>query len=213
MNKKYVFRLRNADLFDVDEMRIERLAKKGWLPRSMSRSLFTFTRGEPRDIKCRLLFYDTADPSYNTKMTKLQNEGWEYVSSDGISQTMLIADADGSAPDILEPEAEIKVVKRHRFAQGITAFACFAALVLLLPKTIADHGGLPLNRVFIYAAVLLFGIQCVCCCVSHTRNLITVTGEAGPRKTMRAHWFHAALTAAACVLLVLALIMALCYNK
>lgn len=213
MNKKFMLRLRNADLFDLEARKIERLAAKGWLPHSMSRSLFTFKRGEPRDIKCRLLFFDAADPSYNSKMTALQKEGWEYVSSDGVSQTMLIADREGGAPDISEPEAETKVLKRHRTAQGVTAFVCFAAFLLLAPLTVKQRGGMPMNRVFIYAAVLVFGVQCVCCCVSQTRDLITVSGEAGPRTTMKAYWLHSLLTALACVMLVLAIIMALCYNN
>ena len=212
MDKKYLLRLRNADLYDVDAIRLERMAKKGWLPSSMSRSIFTLERGEPKDIKCRLLFYDTAEPSYNRRMTELQNEGWTYVSSDGISQTLLTAPADGSAPEISEPEAESKVIKRHRMAQGITAFACIVALVLLVAKALQEYGRLPLNRVFIYAAVLCYGIQCICCCISHTRDLVTVSGEAGPRKTTAAFTFHAVLAALTGVLLVLAIVMALCYN-
>lgn len=212
MKNKYLLRIRNADLFDVDSIRVERQAKKGWLPHSMSRSLITLKKGEPEDIDCRLLFYDTADVSYNRKMTELQETGWRYVSSDGVSQTMLTA-PKGGAPAIEDKVNESKVVRRHRMAQGIVAFICFAALILLVFSSIKQYGFLPINRVFIYAAILSYGVQCVCFCISHTRNLITVTGEAGPRTSCAAFYFHTALTMLTGILLVLAIVFALCYNN
>lgn len=212
MNTKFLFRIRNADLYDVDERRVEKQARNGWLPHSLSKSVITLKKGEPQDLKCRLLFYDTAEPSYNRLMTGLQQQGWKYVSSDGVSQTLLTAPAESEVAEISFPENEEKVIKRHRMAQGITAFICFAALVLLVARALMQYGTIPVNRVFIYAAVLSYGIQCVCCCISHTRNLVTVSGEAGPRKTGSAFAFHCALAALTGVMLVLAIVFALCYN-
>lgn len=212
MKNKYLFRIRNADLFDVDSIRVEKNAKKGWLPASMSRSIITLKKGEPEDIDCRLLFYDTAEVDYNRRMTELQEQGWKYVASDGVSQTMLTVPEGADVPEIKLPENESRVIRRHRMAQGITAFICFAALILLVFNSLKQNGGLPINRVFIYAAILSYGIQCVCCCISHTRNLITVTGEAGPRTSCAAFWFHSALSLITGILLVLAIIMVLCYN-
>ena len=212
MKTKRIFRLRNTDLYDIDAMRVERLAKKGWKPKTMSRSSITFERGEPRDIKCRLLFYDTAEPSYNRRMTELQAEGWTYVSSDGVSQTMLTTPKDGSAPDITDPKNEERVIKRHRMAQGICAAICFAALAFLVVNALVQYNKLPINRVFIYATIFAYGLQCIACCISHTRNLITVSGEAGPRTSFAPLYFHAALAVLTGVMLVVAIVFALCYN-
>ena len=212
MNTKYLFRVRNADLFDVDALRVKRQAKKGWLPKSISKSIITLTKGEPTDIDCRFLFYDTAEVSYNRRMTELQQQGWQYVSSDGISQTLLIA-PEGTAEPISEPEMETRVIKRHRMAQGIAAFVCFAALIWLVFRFLQQYGKIPMNRLFVCAAVLAYGIQCLSCCISHTRDLITVSGEAGPRKTMAAFIYHCALAAITGVMLVLAIVIAVCYNS
>ena len=103
MDKKFVLRLKNADLFDLEQTRLEKAAAEGWLPYSMSRRIFTLKRGEPQDIKCRLLFYDVADPSYNARMTELQGKGWTYVSSDGISQTLLTAPSGSDASLVICP--------------------------------------------------------------------------------------------------------------
>jgi|GEM_PF-2813762 len=210
MDKKFLLRMRNAGLYDIEQAKLARLAQRGWLPQSISRSVITLKKSQPQNLKCRMLFYDTAEPSYNRYMTELQNSGWRYVSSDGVSQTLLTA-PEGTE-DIVNPEAECKVLRRHRTAQGILAFICFAALIILTAHTIREFKGIPINRIFTYGTILAYGIHCVACCISNTRSMLTVTGEAEPRSNSMAEIVHTALLVLTGVMLALAITAALCYN-
>ncbi len=207
MARKRFFRIKTAGLFDIEERYIEKMAQKGWTPESLSKYMITFKKTDECALRCRLVYYEVADPSYNKFVSETQETGWRYVSNDGVSQTMLITRGGDEVPEISIPEKEAPIIRRHRGVKAFLVVLGAIALAWVILKKIQDGGLLESNRVFIYAAWLLLIVQWVAACVSETRNLNIVNGTAKRRDSSFAYWFHAILLALIIVLLAIAAVI------
>lgn len=204
MAKKYILRIKNAGLFDIEERRMEAMARKGWIPESISKHLITLKQATPMEVKCRLVYYNIAEPGYRRFVDETQEKGWRYISSDGISQTLFMGPAD--IEDISIPQKEQSIIKSHRAVQGGLALLALIALAFVVLKSIEDTGSIPLNRVFIYAAWLVFAVQWAVAFFSETRNMRIVVDPSQRRTSAAEYLVHVVLKGVAYILLVTALI-------
>ncbi len=203
-NKKRILRIKNAGLFDIEEKRVEALARSGWLPETLAKHTITFKRAEPCEIKCRLVYFEVSGSEFNRFVSMVQETGWRYVSSDGISQMMFIADASLDVENFEIPEREVAIVKRHRAAQIVMAIFGLLALAYIVINQYEAGRLFALNRIFIYAALLVLVIQWIAAAVSETRNIAIIMGKRPRRRSVAAYIVHMLLYAAIVILLCMA---------
>lgn len=206
--KKIFFRIKNAGLTEIEQAKIVSMARKGYYVSYISKSLLIFKRDDrPRQIKARIVYYDAAEPSYNSFVDSYKKLGWQFEGSDGLSVTLFTTED----LDAAEPEAGDKqtmVIKRHYYTQLALALVGIASFAFVFPKNV--QAGLTLSRKFMYGAWVALVLQWIFAALCERRNLSVIRGEAQPRASVLAYRVNIALLCLAGMLLLCAMVLSVC---
>ena len=151
-----VYKLTPVSMYDVRKLEqwLEKMAAKGLFLKKYRPLICTFTKGEPKRVRCRLEpCYMSLATGFPDDMVELFQEcGWEHVGS--VSNEMLIfSSGDPRAPEPhTDPDIHLeqwnKLYQRARkdFHQmSLLTLACF-----LLAAVLLFWGGTPLAKLLLY---------------------------------------------------------------
>lgn len=178
--KKRFLRIPNASLPEIEQARIEAMARSGYAVKEFTARNIYFIPSEPQNLRARIIPSDISGKTYLNFVANMKAQGWDYAANDGVEHSLFIT-TDANAP---EPNVDInlleKIYKRRIRSQTILALI---GVVLMLTAFVVNftrlggfNGSFRLTQVLFYIGWFLLDARWAFAAWTEFRNLRIVRG-------------------------------------